>query len=232
MSWTDEYKEIVEFYYWEPQHIGRAKGVRRFDGPKDMWSHVNKLEISLNHILSLFFSLYSGSLLFDKIGAHGGPYLLTSSGQLEEWSKETKGFVQPDLFFKGDNKNLAIELKLDSKTDLSQISKYVALNGWTNQDKPLDLIFLTPHNNLKKVTKEKYVDYEELINELRDVELHKKIQSACSQNLYQEQVDMLAVNCLSFSEFYRILQAIKPESATEEKLLSGLIHYLHGRSLT
>ena len=48
--------EIYDFLYFEPQHIGKIKNPKTtYNSSKKMIEHIKNLEVSLNHILNLFF---------------------------------------------------------------------------------------------------------------------------------------------------------------------------------
>jgi len=212
MNWTDEYREIVEFYYWEPQHIGRAKGEKRFDSADEMYAHINKLEVSLNHVLNIFFSLYPLHKLdcFDADGSHA----MLSAWQLELLQREQKNATQPDTFFEGNNKNIAIELKTASKSDLAQVIKYIRFNEALlgSESKDFDLVMLTPFDDISKVFKEKYQT---------TLELQDAIQEAG--------VMPPKISIISFSQLSLSLKSEHTHNETEKKLVAGLISYLDKR---
>ena len=57
-QWNDEYYEIIDFYFWEPQHIGRSKTEKsRYKNMEDVKNHILNMEVSLNHQLNIFFRL-------------------------------------------------------------------------------------------------------------------------------------------------------------------------------
>lgn len=228
MNWTDEYRDIIEFYYWEPQHLGRAKGIKRFDNVEQMWEHVDSIEVSLNHILNIFFSLYSNKTLFSKLGVEE-TYDYVSSRQVELWVQDTGGFTQPDMFFTGDNSNLAIELKLAAKTSLEQIAKYIIFNHKISQNKRLNIVFLTPYNDLEKITKEKLKTNLEITRSLEYSKLSKNLQSNCNEQDYKAIVENTTISIISLSDFKNILVSLVPQNSTEDKLLSGTIDLLNNR---
>ena len=62
--WNTNYYEILQDYYWEPQHLDRGRLVQpRFENDKQVLWHIHKMEVSLNHILALFFSLAPGDFI-------------------------------------------------------------------------------------------------------------------------------------------------------------------------
>lgn len=212
MGWTDEYREIVEFYYWEPQHIGRAGAGPRFAGADEMYAHVNTLEVSLNHILNLFFSLYP----IEKLAcfAIGEPMEMLSAAVLERYQRQQKNATQPDMFFAGKTGNVALELKLAAKSDLAQIIKYITFNaGVAGTDKPLTLIYLSPTDDPVKIFREKYASPQAILSALAD---------AGCRNLPD-------LRFITYKALYHSLEHAVPENATEQKLLSGLMEYISAR---
>lgn len=207
MDWTDEYREIVEFYYWEPQHIGRVSGNKRFNNADEMYSHVNSLEVSLNHVLNIFFSLYDIHKLdcFDADASH----TMMSAWQLELLQREQHNATQPDLFFQGKDSNLAIELKLDSKSSKTQIIKYIEFNNKlaNSSQKSFILTFLTPQSDISKIFKEKYTSLDGI---LTDINKHVRIRA------------------ITYRDLYESLQKTT-NNETEAKLVNGLLKYLNKR---
>jgi len=231
MNWTDEYSEIVEFYYWEPQHIGRAKGERRFTGAVEMLDHINNIEVSLNHILSLFFSLYDVNRLAESIPMPAG-LKFVSSKQLSVWQNEMKDYTQPDLYFQGDDANLAIELKLGAKIDCEQIAKYIIFNHHVSEKpKPLSLIVLSPTADIESISKEKFKSLLDVRSALLDYIPSKKSLLFCSYEQYLKELGQFKINTLSLSELVSALLKNTHENDIEMKLVNGLIAYLSGRSL-
>lgn len=213
MSWTDEYREIVEFYFWEPQHIGRAKGEKRFKNADDMYSHINKMEVSLNHILNIFFSLFPLGKMncFDADESQ----TMMSAKQLEQIQREQKNATQPDMFFQGKTKNIAIELKTGSKSSLEQIKKYIKFNSELPDSltKDFELIFLTPQSEIKKIFTEKYESVSEINKALTDIGIKPP-----------------KISFITYDDFYKSLCECKIENQIEEKLVSGLKTYLNDRA--
>lgn len=212
VNWTDEYREIVEFYYWQPQEIGRAGGKKRFKNADDMYDHINKMEVSLNHILNIFFSLYPIHKIdcFDADNSH----TMLSAWQLELLQREQKTATQPDMFFQGKTKNIAIELKTSSKSNLGQIVKYINFNQTLpgSSEKEFELVFLTPQSEISKIFKEKYQLKADIYGALRGINI--------------EPPKILFV---SMDGFYKSLCVVKQHNETEEKLVTGLKTYLSKR---
>ena len=65
-SWNNEYYDIMNFYYWEPQHLGKIKNPNsKIQSIHDALSHIAKMEVSLNHQFNLFFQLLPSVILND-----------------------------------------------------------------------------------------------------------------------------------------------------------------------
>lgn len=212
-SWTDEYREIVEFYYWEPQHIGRGSGGKRFSGADEMYAHVNTLEVSLNHILNIFFSLYplhKVSCFDDADESH----TMLSAWELETYQRQQKNATQPDLFFVGGTSNVAVELKLGSKTNLEQVAKYVRFHEaiTPEQHKPLSLYFLTPHSDPSKLFQEHYAGHQEV-----------------AASLGAAGINPPTIHFITYADFVASLHAIQTRNVTERRLIDGTIAYLAAR---
>jgi hypothetical protein len=146
-NWTDEYREIVEFYWWEPQMLGRSeKNYRRFRTADEMWSHLATKEVPLNHLLSIFFTLFPLQKIQSfKLSADSKIY---SARQLDSIIKGQKNFTQPDFFIEGESECLAIELKTTSKGSLTQLLKYTKFNDLVT-GKRLRILMLTPYSRDK-----------------------------------------------------------------------------------
>jgi hypothetical protein len=112
-TWSGEYREIVDFYYWEPQHLGRMKNPTSTITSSDQaWAKVKKLEVSTNHILNLYFSMVPLAVLDpNRRWAPADDYRFVGSGELERLRNSLQGFTQPDLYWTEPTRELAVELK-------------------------------------------------------------------------------------------------------------------------
>src|SRR6267143_6945853 len=62
-DWTDEYESILEFYFWEPQHLNRrAHTSGKNPGVDVVLDRLRTKEVPLNHLLGLFFRLVPPTL--------------------------------------------------------------------------------------------------------------------------------------------------------------------------
>ena len=147
-TWPDEYESILEFYFWEPQHLNR------FSPPPDrrkalntVLEHLRAKEVPLNHLFSIFFSLAPAALSARLISAIA-PDITSSSADLINSSafrrSKLRGICQPDLLLIVDGRPVFLELKLQAKTSKEQLLKY-ALAGETigaNRDTPPALVLV------------------------------------------------------------------------------------------
>lgn len=152
MSWADEYREIVEFYWWEPQMMGRSlNNYRRYGSADEMWASVSKKEVPLNHVLNIFFALFP----LEKLGlglsqdAHA-----MSSRELQALYRNQHGATQPDMFIEDADVNIGIELKTTTKSSRQQLEKYLAFNREIAPDKTLRMVMLTPYEDPSRVFKD------------------------------------------------------------------------------
>lgn len=207
-NWTDEYREIIELYWWQPQSFGRAKtNPKKFPTADKMWESVARLETTLNHVLNIFFALFP----FEKLNfpLKGDKYTMLSSKRLEEIQREMDNKTQPDFFFVGDNSNLAIELKLGAKSDIEQVEKYVAFHRHLNRAVPLHLLYLSPHEDVKGLFSEHFQDEREL-------------RTALDSGVNQE----LSLHFMSIADFDKMLGEVDCENSIETKLTNGIREYL------
>lgn len=135
---------MIEFYYWEPQHLGRMKKpLSRVNSADAAWQRVSGLEVATNHILNLYFAIVTLQVINgDEAWATGDTYRCVAWRELEEVVRAYGGFTQPDLLFRGLSNDCAIELKTKGKTSISQVQKYATLQALTRPEKPLTLVVL------------------------------------------------------------------------------------------
>jgi hypothetical protein len=138
-----------------------------------------------------------------------GTHERLSSWRLETIEREQRKLTQPDMFFEGKDRNVAIELKTVSKCSLQQVQKYVNFHKALDRsgDKDFELIILSPHKELKLVFAEKYESLPDLWSDLGE---------------------RVAIKLVSYDELYKSLSMPADDSA-EYKLAEGLRRYLQKR---
>ena len=130
-KWPDEYESILEFYFWEPQHLNRfSPALNRRLGLDTVLARLRKREVPLNHLFSIFFSLAPSAMAARLLtalapGIEGGSACLMNSPAFRR--SKLRGICQPDLLLIVDESLVFLELKLDSTTSLEQLLKYALL---------------------------------------------------------------------------------------------------------
>jgi hypothetical protein len=131
ISWVDSYYEALEFFYWEPQHIGRKKPVgARFDSADEANQHLRRIEVTLNHNFEQFFRLAPASLrndLFAELFARPFEQAFTLHGRGVDDEFALEKVTQPDLLFVSAADVVALEMKISAKCSVEQILKYAVL---------------------------------------------------------------------------------------------------------
>ncbi len=130
-NWLDSYYDALEFFYWEPQHIGRKKNIAgEFNTIEKVTKHLRKIEITLNHNINQFLLLAPKSLhrcifatFFEK--DFDSPFDMHGRGIDAHF--ELIGAMQPDFLFISNNEVLSIEMKVAAKSSIDQILKYALL---------------------------------------------------------------------------------------------------------
>lgn len=130
-TWTESYYQALEFFYWEPQHLGRKKHIdSKLNSLERVQSHLRAMEVTLNHNLNMFFLLAPEAvrtqffnLLFGRVLS--GEHRMHARGAEEAYG--LAGSTQPDFFFTSDSNVVAIEMKIAAKSGIGQVLKYVLL---------------------------------------------------------------------------------------------------------
>lgn len=131
--WNNRYYDAVQEIFWDPQLIGRRPmDPRKYANDWDMLAGLRRLEVPLNHILGIFFSLAPQDFL-EKLEAtvfgdgHSDPY--RSVGIFELRQVHPHDPTQPDVFLVSTSTCLSIEVKIASKSDEAQVAKYAMLHA-------------------------------------------------------------------------------------------------------
>src|SRR5882762_3961975 len=131
LTWIDSFYEALEFFYWEPQHIGRRKYADAdFDTVDKVKHHLRRMEVTLNQNLHHFFLLAPQkirrdllSTLFERRFDH--VFVMYGRGVDSEF--ELMSSMQPDFLFISDTEVAAFEMKIGSKCSVEQVLKYALL---------------------------------------------------------------------------------------------------------
>lgn len=131
VTWVDSYYEGLEFFYWEPQHLGRKKHAdAEFDTAPKVRKHLRKMEVTLNQNLHQFFLLAPDSLRNELFGRLFGRTLrgrLSLEVRNVDEKFKLQNSTQPDLLFTSEAHTVALEMKVGAKSSLTQVLKYALL---------------------------------------------------------------------------------------------------------
>lgn len=130
-NWIDSYYEALEFFYWEPQHIGRKKHISaEFDTIDKVTAHLRRMEVTLNHNVNQFFLLAPTTLrndLFQELFSHTFHHSFLLHGRGVDAQFQLVNSVQPDVLFASDAELVSLEMKVGAKSSVSQVLKYALL---------------------------------------------------------------------------------------------------------
>lgn len=248
--WNSEYYDNLEFFYFEPQHLGKIKNPNsEIQSPKDAIDHLKRMEVCLNHQMNLFFRLaplaYQQGLFRQCFGADFDDQWSLVGKELDREWKVDNG-TQPDLFFAGRTTNVCIELKLGSKLTLEQVLKYVFLNKLEQRHSGLEkryyLLFMGK-GEFRDQWREKFEDTKAMSLALRETTFSGSLKRWASKIMVDEgeigaAADKTAFSFLSYQGFASSLAAFKkdidgasPHSETIVELFNGMLAELRERRL-
>ena len=131
MVWNAHYYDFLRHYYYEPQKLNRkSTGLQKTEA--EVFADLSQQEVSLNHVLTLFFVLapfFTSRLLLKLFG------IKTANGRYHVYGRDIennlrlKKAIQPDLFIVGTDALVSMELKIDHKTELGQVARYGLLHS-------------------------------------------------------------------------------------------------------
>jgi hypothetical protein len=130
-SWVDDYYDTLEFFYWEPQHLGRKKHVdSKLNTSAKVQSHLRSMEVTLNHQLKQFFTLAPSSLrnrVFEFAFRRpiSGDFVMAGRDADKKYHLENA--TQPDFLFITGDRSVSIEMKIGAKSSIKQVLKYALL---------------------------------------------------------------------------------------------------------
>jgi len=184
-DWTSQYYDVSEFYYWEPQHLGKIKNPKsRYNNQQDVLNHIQNMEVSLNHMFNVFFrivpSKFINTLLDETCNIDTSPVIRTDvqddfymQGRYDvlKFSK----LVQPDLLFTSEIANFSIEMKIGAKSSLEQVYKYALLH-WleekhTGIKKESVLLYMGVKEKFSSLWPEQYSNPDEVIQAALELDI-------------------------------------------------------------
>jgi len=241
-NWTEIIYEIYDFLYWEPQHIWKIKNKdSKINSVEKSLNHIKNIEVSLNQILKIFFYFLPNNIFKSFINLKWKKDLLEDNyffylKEIEELINWVNWATQPDFFFIWEKSNIFIEMKINSKSSLEQLMKYIFLHikdcERTGEDKKLILIFLAKWN-FKNLFKEKYKDIWELKKEFQEFNI-PKITKKWNNNLekYFKKIKEIWKDMeIDFINYWEFKNFCIKNKNSNEKLFSWIIDELDNRKL-
>jgi hypothetical protein len=250
-NWIDSYYEALQFFYWEPQHIGRKKHVSaEFDTIEKVIKHVRRMEVTLNHNLNQFFLLAPVSLrndLFRQIFKREFILEFVMHGCDINREFQLVYSVQPDFLFTSDKELVSIEMKVGAKSSISQVLKYallgLAVEMYAGQHKSHYLGFLG-FGEFSKQWQEQFPSVAELKLAIANTDLSSFLGNQPShfrehQARFSEIVASIEIESINYSQFAEFLRNTAPPNCDQSpgaevyrNLISGLVEEFRRRHLT
>lgn len=250
-SWNEEYFDIINFFYWEPQHLGKKKyDTSRYNSLEKVLSHIKNMEVSLNHIFNIYFKLIPLNHLHQLLGIidnqiNKDEYKLQNGNDIEKLNLGDA--TQPDLSFIGNNNLLAIEMKIGAKTDVDQIMKYALLFYF--QQKQLNkeiaqnnLIYITPYK-INNIFKDDITNEDDLKSHILNFEYPNetrkgKVNLQPHKNSMMQIAKSMNIKFITYQDLFDYIIVIRdsidktnPYSDTVISLHDGLLNELSSRNL-
>ncbi len=247
-EWTSEYYDAIEFYYWEPQRLGKTKN-SRYKNKNDVLAHLQNIEVPLNHILNFFFRLVPANFTKSFVNTTCNVNItetlsLMGRNEITEFCR----LVQPDLLFSSRNTDFSIELKINAQSSKEQVYKYALLH-WLEQqqskNKKQSFLLYIGKRNFQNLWSEKYSTTEELLEATLRMDIDKLMRKANNQENIEidwDGVEKVLENSIisycTYGEFGAFLTTYRKQipvdqeySETLLKLIDGLYYELKKRKL-
>ncbi len=245
-TWTNEYYDILEFFFWEPQHLGKIKNVNNPKSLDEVLTHLGEMEVTLNHQFNLFFQLLPSSLFqlfFKKINPSIEPDIYKFLSEKEIGIKDA---TQPDLFFDGKKSAIAIEMKINAMCNLEQVMKYALLFYFNNKKAQYhknNHLILIGKKNIENLFKEKFTTTKSLkynLNEnlIPDITKKGKITLTHLKKDILNTSKTMSITFINYQQFFDVLKWLKRKIDTNSayndtvfKLINGIQEELTIRKL-
>lgn len=163
--WNRTYYEIMQEFYWDPKLLGRVPAKPAvFANDREMLGNLRRMEVSINHILALFFGLAPQDFirrLESEAFGDSTDQIYRNVGIFELRRTAPHDPTQPDVFLVSENTCFSVEVKIAAKSYLEQVVKYALLHhdhGTRRGNAPKSrLLYLTPRT-VSKTWSEKFSD--------------------------------------------------------------------------
>jgi hypothetical protein len=218
-NWLDSYYEALEFFYWQPQHIGRKKTIGREFELKKVVKHLREMEVTLNHNINQFLLLAPAALLprlFNELFAREFKLEFEMHGQGVDADFKLENAVQPDFLFISAADVVSIEMKVGAKSSIEQVLKYallgLAAELLAGSTKTHYLGFLGV-GDFSSQWKEKFASPVELRHALNGVDLRTFLQTRRKRfREHQERFDNIVEHMhLGFFNYERFAEVLNAE---------------------
>lgn len=250
-TWNREYYDIMSFYYWEPQHLGKIKNSKsKIQSLNDALVRIANMEVSLNHQFNLFFQLIPNRILRLIISQISPTY--QSAEHLTYQSNESinnlnlNDATQPDIFFIGDQALVGIEFKVTVKTSIEQLLKYAMLFYFSQRrsgrNKACHLIYVGC-GEMDSLFSEPTIDFDSVKEALNENLLPDRTKKG-GVNLVDHKSNIvnlaknMAINFINYQQLYQLFIHVKdevdlsnPYAESVVKLFDGITEELIYRKL-
>jgi len=154
-DWSEEYANILEFYFWEPQHLNRISPSKEKRRPvNEVISALMKREVPLNHQLNFFFRLAPVGLKARWLGSIFPGMEVSEACFQSLLASPIYAACQPDLYLNSRGSRFFVELKVGAKSSMDQLCKYALLAAYLSlhdADKPSGLLFMGLRRNFSEI---------------------------------------------------------------------------------
>lgn len=238
--WTEEYYDIVDFYFWSPDKLGhRSDKERKLKKADEVMGRLKRIEEPLNHILGIFFALAPSRFVHDLFATQCDVHCnddLTLLGRDVHTTYGIADATQPDFAFDGPSSFLTIEAKFGAgKSSLEQLLKYALLHDMIaarGRRSAVGLLYLSdgPTTSLFPTGFQDWSTVKELaIAELPKVEKHafKRLSDTSRQALIETLRELPIAHC-SYRDLDALLARYEAAATSEDaggveaKLYRGL----------
>jgi len=234
-NWTNIYNEIMSFYFYEPNHIGKRaypkESPHAYSKEPAMLQHIANMEVSLNHMLSILLSISPNSLtrLITKkaFGATLDDNYFFDQVNVAKVNKIMGDATQPDIVMTGKKNRVMIEMKIGSKTNLDQYYKYLLFTYFMDKESKLDsnyLIYLAK-GTMAHAWKEKFNNQAEIKRSFEVYVMPEKSKkgridtASISSDLLSISKDM-KIGFLSYQDLFDILEKEVANNMNNEILVN------------
>jgi hypothetical protein len=249
-DWVASYYEALEFFHWEPQHIGRKKHAgAQFDSLEKVRRHLHRMEVTLDHNLYQFFLLAPSSLrneLFATLFTRrfSRPFALHGGDADGEFALENA--VQPDLLFISEAEVVAIEMKLGARCSVRQVLKYALLGLAVElqaREPRKHYLALLGRGDFPRQWKEHFASVTALRIALGNADLAAFLSAQPTrfrehEGRFREIVTALDIAFINYSDLAVFLSEAAPPDSDRtpgaevyRKLIAGMLAELRGRGL-